>query len=798
MKSIFTFLFLLAMLGLSVFAAAVEVKAGPYTVDLRTDPAVIPVGRATLIISVKDSSGNPVSSAKIRAIAQMPGMPMGEREGTAVPDPAHPGTYSMPAQFAMAGTYEVRLSIEGPKGNATAVIPLQTGESTAGAASQALPWGSIAIWALLGLALIFVLFKMRRTGQRFDLRPIAKRSVITSLIMLAALVALSVYVVNHFRRPGSMTPVEAQVMQMDMPAPEGTSPVQLATALFKPFTQTVNYTGQAAGFVEQDVNPRVSGVIQWMPFYVGNRVQKGQVLARLDTSQLLPELTAKQASAANAREGIQVARTDYQQAQAMASEGEAELGSYEAGVEQAKADAVSAGNERDAAQASVSAADADLQSAQAMVSAARADISYWHEEMARESVLLQQNAVSLSEYQKEKAEADKAEANYRQAGQSVIAAQAKLTAAKANARKASSAVASAQKKISQAQAQLMAHHAHVRGLQAAAQSSRQKIAQSQTVASGAEADLSAAAAQRGYAEIRSEIDGVITQRLISPGVLVSPGQTILKVAQLAPIRLQANVAEADLSRIKIGNRVFVKLGDSYGKGLVAHVTSISPSLDPTSRTGVVEALLANADSRILPGAYVSMQIEVGRTGSRLVVPSAAVQITVEPSASDVNSSRSSAYVWVAQPVSGQGQQYTVHRVNVVTGDQSSNFTEIKTGLSAGDQVITAGATYLSDGQTVTANGPETSARSGSVQTIRVTSNGFDPTTITLLQGSAHKVTFLRTTDQTCATEIVFPSIKIRKSLPLNVPVTIDLPPSVTGRVSFACGMNMFKGEVVLQ
>jgi len=59
------------------------------------------------------------------------------------------------------------------------------------------------------------------------------------------------------------------------------------------------------------------------------------------------------------------------------------------------------------------------------------------------------------------------------------------------------------------------------------------------------------------------------------------------------------------------------------------------------------------------------------------------------------------------------------------------------------------------------------------------------------------VTFVRTTDATCAKEVVFPSLNIRRELPLNTPVVIELTPS-GGEIGFVCGMNMFRGTIAAQ
>ena len=57
---------------------------------------------------------------------------------------------------------------------------------------------------------------------------------------------------------------------------------------------------------------------------------------------------------------------------------------------------------------------------------------------------------------------------------------------------------------------------------------------------------------------------------------------------------------------------------------------------------------------------------------------------------------------------------------------------------------------------------------------------------------------MRTTDKTCGTEVVFPSLNIKRALPLNEPVVIEFTPAKSGDIAFACGMNMLHGTVVVR
>ena len=462
---------------------------------------------------------------------------------------------------------------------------------------------------------------------------------------------------------------------------------------------TVRYTGQAVGYVEQEVTPRITGVITWMPFYTGDRVKRGQLLARLDTSQAAPQVAAQQGQLAMARQGVGVSEKDYQQALAMIGEAHAELGMKTGALEAARADVSAAEQERNSAQANLEAAQTMTADATAQIQAAQADAQYWQDEMTREQSLLKAGAVTREEFQREQAQAQNAEAKVREARAHAAQVEAQVRAAQSGIPKASAMIAAAQARLQQAQSDLHAHEAHVRSASAAADSARQKIAQAQTGVQAARGVLAGASATQGYSEIRSETDGVITQRMISPGVLVSPGQVILRVARISPIRLQANVTESDLQKLRVGSRVLVSNQDASTPPITTRLTSIAPSIDPTARTGVAEALVSNTAGHFVPGQYVTMEISTGQGTNTLRIPTRALRYHTAPSGNAL-STASTPTVWVAEAVGGADNQYTVHEVTVQTGMSDARSTEILSGLQAGQTVVTNGQDYLKDSDTV--------------------------------------------------------------------------------------------------
>ena len=81
--------------------------------------------------------------------------------------------------------------------------------------------------------------------------------------------------------------------------------------------------------------------------------------------------------------------------------------------------------------------------------------------------------------------------------------------------------------------------------------------------------------------------------------------------------------------------------------------------------------------------------------------------------------------------------------------------------------------------------------------IAITEKGFSPGRVNVEAGIAIELVFTRKTDKTCATEVAVPSLKIKKPLPLNEPVGVEVTP-VKGEVNFTCGMNMLKGKLVVK
>jgi RND family efflux transporter MFP subunit len=351
------------------------------------------------------------------------------------------------------------------------------------------------------------------------------------------------------------------------------------------------------------------------------------------------------------------------------------------------------------AERELEAAQSSLADAEANVTAMQADIEYWKAEIAREEKLYQARAVSTEEYQRELAQSKTAQAKLTQAQAAVQEKRALLSASKAKIRQAAAAITGAEARLDQVRSDILSAQSEVTANAANVNASQRRIQQRSAMAGQTAAQERTAGIVRGYTELRARQDGVVTERLVSPGTLVQPGMAILRIKNTDRLRLQANVAESDVSGIRIGNPVTVTTQRDPNFRLQTRVTSIFNAANPQSRTVIVEALVSNPGNRLLPGQYVVMQIATAASRRVLTIPQTAVRRDVDQK----------PYVWVAD---GQEGKPVAKRVNLTLGAADGQRIVVQTGLDPGDKVVYAGQEYLNEGDMLTltewtAQGPKT-------------------------------------------------------------------------------------------
>jgi plastocyanin len=302
--------------------------------------------------------------------------------------------------------------------------------------------------------------------------------------------------------------------------------------------------------------------------------------------------------------------------------------------------------------------------------------------------------------------------------------------------------------------------------------------------------------------IPAPIDGVITERGANVGLNVDPATRLFTVVDLSTVWVLADVHERDIGRVRIGTEAHITSEAVPGRQRDGRISYIDPQLVAATRTTKARIELQNPSSELRLGMYVDVVVAPFATASTPTVPRSAVQNV---------GNRTVVYLADANAPG------TFVEREVRLGQSAGDDVEVTAGIHADDLVVTAGSFSLRAererlGLRTTKAVPETrttqrtqravagTPNQSETQTekISVTEQGYEPATITVKPGRPTKLVFVRTSDKVCGTEVVFPSMNLKRALPLNQPVDVEFTPSKRGEITFVCDMNMLKGAVIVE
>jgi HlyD family secretion protein len=233
----------------------------------------------------------------------------------------------------------------------------------------------------------------------------------------------------------------------------------------------------------------------------------------------------------------------------------------------------------------------------------------------------------------------------------------------------------AQVAFAQAQSQLESARAHQRALESVGTGAQIKGAQAQVDA--AKAHYQSAEAQLGYAEIRSPISGVVSERPLYAGEMAGAGTPLLTVIDISRIVARANVPQNQAAFLKPGDAATLRAGEAEVAG---RVTVVSPATDAATTTVQVWVEAENPGERLKPGANVHVSMVAATIPNALVVPATAILPGEEGGAA--------VAVVTADSVA--------HLKNVETGVRDADKVQLLGGVAAGDRVVIVGGVGLED------------------------------------------------------------------------------------------------------
>ena len=224
--------------------------------------------------------------------------------------------------------------------------------------------------------------------------------------------------------------------------------------------------------------------------------------------------------------------------------------------------------------------------------------------------------------------------------------------------------------LAQAKAQYQIAEKHLIALESAGKRDQLKAAQGQLTS--AKGKYEGATAQLEYSEIRSPIDGVVTDRPNYAGEMPAAGAPLLTIMETATVVARAHIPQSEAALLKAGDPATITAaGDLHVSGKVALV---SPALDPSSTTVEVWVEAANPDGRLRPGSAVTVSMVARTLNDVVVVPASALLKTPEGANTVMIVSNNRA-----------------HQVAVETGVRQGDRVQITKGLVGGETVIVNGA-----------------------------------------------------------------------------------------------------------
>ena len=421
--------------------------------------------------------------------------------------------------------------------------------------------------------------------------------------------------------PFEQTQATGNTNSESQPLEDPSIAVDVAIAELDQLIPAREYIGTTAPIQEVSIRAQVEGQLQRLSVDIGDRVKKGQILARLDDEILQGALNQAKAEKAAQYSAI-----------------------------------ISAQSQVGDAQIKVQQAQLELQQAQADILRLQTSLAARIEEARLEAEQAQADAERLQQLAEEGATAG------QQAEQA-------LTRAKQTQQILRSEQASAEQQISQAKTTAQTAAKLLRSAQAQVKIEQQQVAAAKAQADAQGALINQAKARQSYAVLRSPIDGKVLERSSDPGNLVQPGTELLKLGDFSRIKVRVEVSELQVSQIRPGQTVSVKLDAFNDERFSGSVTRISPSADPTTSLVPIEITLNHSGENIASGLLARVQF-LSNQVDRVIIPQSALN-------------QNSTVFVVQEKV---GETLAIAR-KVETARQLNGKVEILSGLAPGEKYI---------------------------------------------------------------------------------------------------------------
>ncbi len=208
------------------------------------------------------------------------------------------------------------------------------------------------------------------------------------------------------------------------------------------------------------------------------------------------------------------------------------------------------------------------------------------------------------------------------------------------------------------------------------------VAVARTNVANAEAQLALARKSLSYSTVSAPIDGFVAERTADVGEYVSPQGKVATIVRVNPLRIRIDIPEQTIPEVHVGQSVSMSTSAWPDKNFSGRIARIAPNVTANSRTLTVEAEIENSSGVLKPGQFATVRILQARAAPAVLVPARAV--ITESSVSRV---------FVVK--NGRAAQRLIQ-----IGQAEGDLVEVKSGVTAGEQVATSNVEQLSDGMGV--------------------------------------------------------------------------------------------------
>ena len=239
-------------------------------------------------------------------------------------------------------------------------------------------------------------------------------------------------------------------------------------------------------------------------------------------------------------------------------------------------------------------------------------------------------------------------------------------------------------------AKVAAARSQVQMVQAKADSAKANIDVIQAKSRSAQAVVQETQIPLYDTELKSPLNGVVLEKSVEKGTLVSVGDKAFVVADTSSVKAVFGVADVAVADMKLGTTLSVESETMPGKEFQGQITSVFPAADSKSRAFNVEVTIANPDYLLRPNMIVSLR--VGTRQSMTAQPLVPLNAVIK--------SRSTANGYAVMVVTEEGGQQRARLRDVKLGESFGNAVAVAEGLKPGDRVIITGGTMVNDGEQV--------------------------------------------------------------------------------------------------